>query len=79
MVETCPVMGVSLVYEIGDNKSSKLPSSPSCDRIDNSRGYVKGNVIIVSSVINRVKCDLSLEELPHVMERIINFYSKGIK
>src|SRR5690606_22203428 len=45
MVETCPVMGVSLVYEIGDNKSSKLPSSPSFDRIDNSRGYVKGNVI----------------------------------
>ena len=46
-------------------------NSASIDRIDNSKGYIPGNVKIVTQKINKVKSDLSLEELK---ERI-NLYT----
>jgi len=39
------------------------PNSPSLDRIDNSKGYVKGNVIVVSWRYNSLKKDGTPAEL----------------
>jgi hypothetical protein len=33
------------------------------DRIDNSRGYVKGNVIIVSQLANRIKTSATPDQI----------------
>lgn len=38
-------------------------NSPSVDRIDNSRGYVKGNVAIISNKANTKKGELTIDEV----------------
>lgn len=47
----CPILGIELDYFAGSTQEN----SPSFDRIDNSIGYVKGNVQIVSWRANRIK------------------------
>ena len=49
--EFCPVLGIPL--ERGIKKL--CDSSPSIDRIDSSRGYVRGNVAIISLRANMIK------------------------
>ena len=44
----CPVFGIKL--ETGDRKDHNNASS--IDRIDNNRGYVKDNIIVVSTRAN---------------------------
>jgi hypothetical protein len=57
----CPVLGEPLKVNIGGKCNS--PNSPTLDRIDNNKGYVKGNVQIISWRANKIKADASLEEL----------------
>jgi hypothetical protein len=54
----CPVLGIPLY-------SSKLntDNSPSIDRIDNKKGYIKDNIQIISTRANRIKNDSSFEEI----------------
>lgn len=58
--ERCPVLGIKL--EPGTGRGSNHPNAYSLDRIDNSRGYVKGNVAVISARANRLKRDGTLEE-----------------
>ncbi len=53
--EYCPLLNVKL--EFGTRYS------PSIDRIDNSKGYVKGNVQVISMQANRMKNDATEQEL----------------
>lgn len=64
----CPVLGLPLVMAKGKHRDN----SPSIDRIDNSKGYVRGNIIIVSWRVNRIKCDATIEEL----SIIADFYGR---
>jgi hypothetical protein len=54
----CPILGIELTR--GDQT---LTSNFSIDRIDNSLGYIKGNIQIISNRANRLKSDASKEEL----------------
>lgn len=54
----CPVLGIPLI--VGGKRS---PNSPSLDRIEPSRGYVPGNVRIISDRANRLKSNRPLEVL----------------
>lgn len=56
--EMCPLLGLKLCYT-GD----KSDSSPSLDRKDSSRGYVPGNVWVVSNRANFLKSNATLGEL----------------
>lgn len=60
----CPVLGVPLVR--GTGKPPPSPNAPSLDRIVASKGYVPGNVIVISFRANRIKTDASLDELKRV-------------
>lgn len=61
----CPVLGIPLKK----NKTSGFHNnSPSLDRIDNNRGYVPGNVRVISNRANMLKCDATIEELEKVLE-----------
>ena len=64
----CPVLGIPLKV----NKGKVGPSSPTLDRIDNTRGYVKDNVIVVSHRANTIKSSARLEELRFIWA----FYSQ---
>ena len=49
--------------------------APSLDRIVPKKGYIKGNLIIVSDIVNRMKQDSTLED----MEKILKYYTKLLK
>jgi len=57
--ETCPISGVMLNFR--SNKVSD--DSPTLDRIDPSKGYVPGNVWVVSYRANRIKSNATSDEL----------------
>jgi hypothetical protein len=57
----CPVLGIPLV--VNRQRGRRPDGIPSVDRIDPTKGYVKGNVKIISERANRLKQDASLEEL----------------
>lgn len=68
LVDVCPVLGIPLNY----SNSKLLDDSPSLDRVDNSKGYVKGNVRVISFKANRIKCDASVQDIEAVLA-----YMKG--
>ena len=69
----CPYLGIELRWKVQDGlgiKSTTFPNSPSLDRIDSSKGYIKGNVIIVSHRANAIKRDATELELITMGRRI---------
>ena len=66
----CPVLGIPL--EVGTRRAKD--NSPSLDRVNPSKGYVRGNVEVISWRANRLKSDASLVEIAaihHYMKRRI--------
>lgn len=59
----CPVLGVPL--EVGERRSE---CSPSLDRIDPARGYVPGNVRVLSDRANRLKGNRLLPQIAALAE-----------
>lgn len=62
--ELCPVLGIPLIRNYGKGHSSH--NSPSVDRIIPELGYVKGNVIVISVLANRIKQDATPEQIIRV-------------
>lgn len=66
--EKCPALGIELKREGRETWFS----APSIDRIDNTKGYTKENIVIVSRRANLLKKDATIEE----MIKISEFYKK---
>ena len=49
--EFCPVLSIPLNRE----SNGKSDNSPSLDRIDNTKGYIKGNICVISWRANNIK------------------------
>lgn len=58
--DKCPILGI---YISTKYKLRRGENSPSLDRIDNTKGYVPGNVRVISWRANRLKNDATPEEL----------------
>lgn len=71
--EVCPLLGITIVKR---GKISNRDSSPSLDRIDSQKGYVKGNVAVISYRANRIKNDATDKELK-LLARNIDEYRNG--
>jgi hypothetical protein len=56
----CPYLGFPIDYSAGTGKTMEKPS---VDRIDPTKGYVKGNVEVVSSFANTMKNRATKEQL----------------
>ena len=63
----CPILEVPLEFGTKGN----YEFSPSIDRIDNSKGYVKGNIQIISKKANSMKNSASAEELRTFCKNIL--------
>jgi hypothetical protein len=75
----CPWLGIELRWQcnfgsgVGRGKSKAHPHSPSLDRLDSSKGYVKGNIVIVSHRANAIKRDATAQELISMGQRIAEY------
>jgi hypothetical protein len=67
----CPALDIELDYSYGGKGKHSHDNSPSLDRLDNARGYVKGNVIVVSCLANRIKNSST----PAQLARVAAFYA----
>ncbi len=67
----CPYLGIELTRSVGEGI---VESNPSMDRIDNSKGYIKGNVMVVSKKANRIKSDLSIPKLVLLAKNILKLH-----
>lgn len=57
--EVCPLLGITL----GVSPGRASDFSYSLDRIDSSKGYIKGNIWVISNKANIIKNNATLEEL----------------
>lgn len=67
--EVCPALGTPIKF---DNKRSNRHDSPSIDRIIPEKGYVRGNVAIISCRANAIKSDANVIEI----EQVLNWMKK---
>ena len=65
--EFCPVLGIKLRECKGDGTGFK-DDLASLDRLDSSRGYVPGNVRIISWKANRLKSNNTIETLEQILK-----------
>jgi hypothetical protein len=61
----CPIFKVKMTRSKTSGRKGyrRDKHAPSIDRIFSEKGYVKGNVIIVSDIANRIKTDSTMKEL----------------
>lgn len=58
--QTCPYLNIPLTMLFGEGH---VDSNMSLDRIDSSKGYVKGNVEVISHLANKMKQNATKEQL----------------
>lgn len=74
LVKFCPFLEIELDYS-GDRRINW--NSPSLDRIDNSKGYIPGNVWIISRRANTMKHSANREELKIFSKNCLKLIKNG--
>lgn len=57
--EKCPCCGIKFEYSCNGKKNLRTPS---CDRFDNSKGYIRGNVYFICWRCNLLKSDGTIKD-----------------
>lgn len=63
----CPVLGIEITTHRKKGHGGD-DNSPSIDRIDNNKGYVPGNVRLISNKANKLKNRMTKEECRLILE-----------
>ena len=66
----CPILNIEL---IPGGMGLQSFNSPSIDRIDSKKGYIKGNIRIISLRANMMKNDANLQEIEQFCKNILNY------
>ena len=61
----CPVLGIDIITDL---QGRYTHNSPSIDRIDNDKGYVKGNVRVISHRANHLKGNGTVAEMRLIIQ-----------
>ena len=69
--EFCPKTGISLVKHRGNSTNDKFYDTPSVDRIDCSKGYIKGNIQIVCYWYNVAKLTFTDKQMLEFCKKVI--------
>lgn len=69
--EYCPLVGIKIDYSAGTGKTM---DKPSVDRIDPTKGYIKGNVEVMSSLANTMKNKATPEQLLFFAKELVKRY-----
>ena len=64
--ERCPLLGI----KIESTEFRNSPNNPSLDKIIPEKGYIKGNVWVISNRANTLKNDATLTELKTLVENL---------
>ena len=67
----CPLLEIPVF--VNEGKGKPRPNSPSLDRIDPSKGYVKGNVWVICLKANTIKSNATIEELKMLTNNFDSF------
>lgn len=67
--DICPLLEIPIEYGTRAN----YDRSPSLDRIDNNKGYIKGNVWVISQKANAMKNSATFEELKTFSKNILRY------
>lgn len=62
--DVCPILGIPLFVGFG----TQTDNSPSLDRIDPMKGYIKGNIMVVSYRANTIKSNATVAELRSIAD-----------
>ena len=57
--KVCPILGLELDWGM----NGRQLNSPSLDRIDSTKGYIRGNVMMISDLANKMKQNATPEQL----------------
>lgn len=71
----CPVLGIELKYNQGTGAGGK-DNSYSLDRIDQDKGYIKGNIQVISHKANSMKFTATKEELVKFADWVYKEYTQ---
>jgi hypothetical protein len=75
----CPFLGTDLDYSRqGGHKAKITDTQASNDRLNNSKGYVDGNVWVISRLANTIKSDATIDELKTFCINIIKIYHEDV-
>lgn len=69
----CPILKIELT---NISEQGRVKSNASVDRIDNTKGYTKDNIIIVSDLANRMKQNATIDELIAFAEGVLEVYGR---
>jgi predicted Zn-ribbon and HTH transcriptional regulator len=70
----CPFLEIPIDI---NSRGRMNPNSPSLDRIDNNKGYVPGNIQVISWQANRMKSDASIHDLVTFAKNILKWTNRG--
>jgi hypothetical protein len=68
----CPIFGWELTNISGEGR---VKTNASIDRIDSTKGYIKGNIIVMCDLANRMKQNATREDLILFAKGVLNYYA----
>ena len=77
LVDTCPILEVPLNYSLIGVGFKAPHNHASLDKIDPSKGYVAGNLQVISKKANAMKSNATIEELKTFTKNISKLWTLG--